>query len=590
MADTIMMQNLQDLAHKLRIHSIEMTDVTSSGHPTSCSSMAEITSVLFFHVMKYNVSQPDHPSNDRFILSKGHAAPILYAAWSEAGLIPAEKLKTLRLLNSDLEGHPTPRLNFIDVATGSLGQGIAVAAGMAYDALYLDKSHYRVFCVLGDGECAEGSVWEAASFAGTYKLNNLVAIVDINEMGQSDYTPLRHDMQTYKSRWESFGFKAIIVNGQSIEELITAFKCAESTLDSPVVILAKTNKGAHFPKIEGILNWHGKSLGSESKLVRNHLMSLIKNQKITGADLITSAQTPILDLTPFSSYPAIKLSEAPTYRLGSVVATRMACGSALVKLGKDCPRVVVCDADVKNSTFTDKFKASFPERFVDCYIAEQQLVAVATALSTRHRHITFISTFAAFLSRAHDQLRMAAISYSKIKVIGTHCGCSIGEDGGSQMGLEDIAMFRCLPDSVVLYPSDAVSAERAVELAANCPTLVYLRMSRPAMETIYSCTEKFQIGVSKIVFQSSSDKILVVAAGVTLIESLKAAEMLKKKGKCVRVMDLFSVKPIDDCNLVKNATECNNIVLTIEDHYPEGGIGEAVSSSLSKKGKFQVHM
>ncbi|KAF1742325.1 hypothetical protein MXB_5720, partial [Myxobolus squamalis] len=519
MAETSIIENLSDLAHKLRIHSIRMTDVTASGHPTSCSSMAEIMSVLFFHVMKYKVENPMHPSSDRLILSKGHAAPILYAAWAEAGLFPKEKLMTLRLISSDLEGHPTPRLNFIDVATGSLGQGIGVAVGMAYDALYIDCSSYRVFCILGDGECAEGSVWEAVVFAGFYKLKNFVAIVDVNELGQSDYTALHYQMEIYKARWESFGFKSKVVDGQNVKELLIAFEEAQNYHEGPFVVLAKTTKGAFFPEIAGKINWHGKPLGSESKRVISHLEGLIKNINIIGSSLIGPNQVPKEDLTTYTSYPCVKLSEPPQYALGSDHATRVAGGIALVKIGQACDRIVVCDADVKNSTYTDKFKAAF----VDCYIAEQNLIGVAIGLSTRYRHIVFISTFAAFLTRGFDNFRMAAISKSKLKIIGTHCGVSIGEDGGSQMGLEDIAMFRTLPHAVVLYPSDAVSAERSVEIAANTPSLVYIRMSRPAMPVIYTPQEVFEVGKSKIVRQSIFDKILVIGGGVTLIESIKAA-------------------------------------------------------------------
>ncbi|KII64982.1 Transketolase [Thelohanellus kitauei] len=583
--DSQLVQDLQDVAHILRIHSIQMTDVTGTGHPTSCSSIAEIISVLFFHAMKYSVKYPLHPSGDRFILSKGHAAPILYAAWAEAGLFDKKKLLTLRLIDSDLEGHPTPRLNFIDVATGSLGQGIGVAVGMAYDALKIAKDSYRVYCVLGDGECAEGSVWESLAFASFYNLHNFVAIVDINELGQSDYTCLRGDLDTYRKRWEAFGFQALVVDGHNVQELLSAFQSLRAQESKPGVILAHTKKGAFFPGIEGSPKWHGKALGSSSKSVIDHLLSLIKNRSIDPKSLLREDQFS----APTINTRLPQLSEPPQYDMGKEVATRFAAGCALKKLGDASNRIIVCDADVKNSTFTDMFKASFPARFIDCYIAEQVLVGVATGLSRRTGHIVFLSTFAAFLTRAFDQFRMAAISYSTFKVIGTHCGVSIGEDGGSQMGLEDLAMFRSLPNSVVLYPSDAVSAERAVELAAGLPCLVYVRTSRPSMRTIYPKGEVFEVGKSKICVKSPSDQILVIGGGVTLIEALDAAESLRSSNIHVRVMDIFSVKPIDKASIVENATECGNLILTVEDHYLEGGIGEAVSSCLSPFGMFVVH-
>lgn len=453
---------LQDLAHKLRIHSVNMTTASKSGHPTSCSSMAEIMSVLFYRVMRYSVAEPKHPSNDRFILSKGHAAPILYAAWAEAGLFPIADLMNLRKIDSDLEGHPTPRLNFIDVATGSLGQGLSVACGMAYAGKHFDKASYRTYCLMGDGESMEGNIWEALNFAGFYQLNNLCAIIDVNRLGQSDPAPLQHDMETYKKRLESFGFHAIVVDGHDILELCKAFDEAEMVLDKPTCLIAKTFKGKYFPDIENLMNWHGKALGDKSAEVVKHVESLIKNPSVKP----TSIQPPKLD-APNVDIKAIALSDAPAYNIGDKLATRQAYGSALAKLAKSNAHVVALDGDMKNSTFSQEILKVDKNRYIECFICEQNMLGVGIGVACRDRAVAFASTFAAFLTRGFDNLRMGVISQTNLNVVGSHCGVSIGEDGPSQMALEDIAMFRSLPGCTLFYPSDAVSTERAVELAAN---------------------------------------------------------------------------------------------------------------------------
>jgi len=567
---------LQDLAHKLRIHSVQMTTASKSGHPTSCSSMAEIMSVLFYRVMRYSVAEPKHPSNDRFILSKGHAAPILYAAWAEAGLFPVSELLNLRKIDSDLEGHPTPRLNFIDVATGSLGQGLSVACGMAYAGKHFDKASYRTYCLMGDGESMEGNIWEALNFAGFYKLNNLCAIIDVNRLGQSDPAPLGHDMETYKKRLESFGFHAIVVDGHDILELCKAFDEAEMVLDKPTCLIAKTFKGKYFPDIENLMNWHGKALGAKATDVVKHVESLIKNPGVKPSNI----PAPILD-SPTVDITGISLSVPPAYNLGDKLATRQAYGTALAKLAKTSSHVVALDGDMKNSTFSQEILKVDKNRYIECFICEQNMLGVGIGVACRDRTVAFASTFAAFLTRGFDNLRMGVISQTNLNVVGSHCGISIGEDGPSQMALEDIAMFRSLPGCTVFYPSDAVSTERAVELAANTKGICFVRVSRPATTVIYDNMENFNIGVAKIVRRSDSDQVLVVAAGITLEETLKAADILAAKGINIRVMDPFTIKPLDIVAVQDNAAACGGRVITVEDHYPEGGIGDAVLDAVS---------
>jgi len=571
---------LRDLATKLRIHSVQMTAASKSGHPTSCSSMAEVMAVLFFKVMKYkdprvHKFQRD-PENDRFILSKGHAAPILYAAWAEAGLFPVQDLANLRKIDSDLEGHPTPRLPFIDVATGSLGQGLSVAAGMAYAARHFDKASYRTYCLLGDGESMEGNVWEALNFAGFYKLDNLCAIFDINRLGQSDPAPLQHDMDQYRRRLQSFGFNTVVVDGHDVEELCKAFHAAETTKGMPTAILMKTFKGRDFPGIEDEMNWHGKPLGDKAESVVQHLTGLIKNPGAPRPAICSpKADTPAVDLG------GAVLGAAPAYALGQKVATREAYGTALAKLAQSHHRVVALDGDMKNSTFSQSIKKVDEGRYIECFICEQNLVGVGIGVACRDRTIAFVSTFACFLTRAFDNLRMGVISQTNLNVMGSHCGISIGEDGPSQMALEDLAMFQALPGATVFYPSDAVAMERAVELAANTRGLTFIRAGRPQVPVTYANDEKFEVGKAKVVRESEGDQVLVVGAGITLFEALKAADTLAAAGVKVRVMDPFTVKPLDWEAVRRHAAACGGRVVTVEDHYPEGGLGDAVLAALA---------
>merc|ERR1712223_1041055 len=435
MASQELIDKLKDAATRLRIHSVECTAAAGSGHPTSCSSMAETIACLYFQVMHYDNAKPKDASNDRFILSKGHCAPILYAAHAMSGLFPVEEIQKLRKIDSDLEGHPTPRLNFIDVATGSLGQGLSVACGMAYVGKFIDKASYRTYCLMGDGESMEGNVWEAINFAGFYKLDNLCAIIDVNRLGQSDPAPLQHDMETYKARMESFGFHAIVVDGHDMEELIKAFAEAEATKGKPTMILAKTYKGHDFPEIADKMNWHGKSLGAKSAEVVEHLKTLLISPTCEPPVKEPVVDAPEVDITN------IKLSEPPSYKIGDKLATRQAYGTALVKVGKNNARVCGLDGDMKNSTFSQELRKIYPERHVECFICEQNLAGVGIGMACRDRCVVFMSTFACFFSRAFDNFRMGIISQTNINVAGSHCGVSIGEDDLPKWG------WRTLPCS-----------------------------------------------------------------------------------------------------------------------------------------------
>ncbi|KAF7261279.1 hypothetical protein EG68_01343 [Paragonimus skrjabini miyazakii] len=581
---------LQHAATRLRINCIKATDASNSGHPTSCASIAEIMAVLFLKEMKYKPNDPRNPSSDRFVLSKGHAAPVLYAAWAEVGLLREDDLLNLRKLSSDLEGHPTPqRLSFVDVATGSLGQGLSNAAGMAYVGKYIDKASYRVYCIVGDGEAAEGNIWEALAFASYYKLDNLVMILDVNRLGQSQATSLQHDMNVYQRRCEAFGWHALVVDGHNVNELLTAFSTARSVKEKPVALLCKTFKGADLPGIADEENWHGKPLGSKSAEVLRYLEAKLKvgASGDIGPTLGRLKPSPPLDdCTPIKLIGSISLPSPPQYKLGEQVATRLAFGNALARLGQACDRVIGLDGDTKNSTFSIKLRDSRPAQFIECFIAEQNLVGVGIGCAVRQRTVPFVSTFGAFLTRAFDQIRMGAVSQTNCNFVGSHAGVSIGEDGPSQMALEDLAMFRSISGSTVFYPSDAVATERAVELAANTQGICFIRTGRPNHPVIYQSTELFAIGRGKVVRSSGTDtdQLTIVAAGVTLFEALKAAELLAAENIQVRVIDPFTIKPMDGVLLKQAVQETCGHLVTVEDHFPEGGIGDAVEQALSQAG------
>ncbi|XP_069501530.1 transketolase-like protein 1 [Ambystoma mexicanum] len=571
------LQGLRNLAHRLRVHSIRATCASNSGHPTSCCSAAEIMSVLFFHTMKYKASDPANANNDRFVLSKGHAAPILYAAWVEAGYIKESELLNLRKIDSDLEGHPTPKLPFVDVATGSLGQGLGAACGMAYTGKYFDKSSYRVYCLLGDGESSEGAVWEALAFGAHYKLDNLVAIFDVNRLGQSEAAPLQHQTDIYQKRCEAFGWNTYVVDGHDVAALCHALHSASQEKDKPTAIIAKTFKGKGISGVENEDNWHGKPMPKDTvEGMINAIHSRIKDAKKL------CPQLPVED-TPDVCIDGIQMLSPPSYKMGDKCATRKAYGLALAKLGHANNRVIALDGDTKNSTFSEIFKKDHPDRYIECFIAEQNMVSVAMGCATRNRTVAFASTFAAFFSRAYDHIRMGAISQSNVNLCGSHCGVSIGEDGPSQMALEDLAMFRAVPTCTVFYPSDAVSTEHAVVIAANTKGICFIRTSRPETAVLYSPEEKFEIGHAKVVRSTDQDRVTIIGAGVTLHEALKAADELAKQGIPVRVLDPFTIKPLDATTILSSARATGGRIITVEDHYREGGIGEAVAAAVSEE-------
>ncbi len=570
---------LREKATRLRIDSLRATTAAGSGHPTSCLSAADLMSALFFHVMRYDPRNPAHRGNDLFVLSKGHAAPILYAAWAEAGLFSPDKLTDLRKFGNELEGHPTPRFPAALAATGSLGQGLSIAAGLAY-AGKLGNAQHRVYCLMGDGEVAEGSVWEAAAFASHYKLDNLCAVVDVNRLGQSDPTMLQHDTGTYARRFAAFGWQAFEIDGHNFNHILDAFERAGKVTGQPAVLIARTLKGKGVSFIENRNGWHGKAVP------KDQLEKALAELPLNGAGRSVAIRPPSAAPQPFS---APKKMAPPAYTLGQQVATREAYGQALKKLAEADPRVMAVDGDVKNSTFAEVLAQAHPERFIECYIAEQNMVGVAVGLSAAGR-IPFASTFACFLTRAYDFIRMAAVSRANLKLMGSHVGVSIGEDGPSQMGLEDLAMMRAVAGSTVFYPSDAVAMEKLAEQAAKIPGIVYLRGSRPKTPVLYDNSEDFYPGGSKIVRQSDSDSATVVAAGVTLHEALKAHEALKKEGIHLRVIDLYSVKPVDRETLVAAARATGNTLLVVEDHWAEGGLGDAVASALVEDNVRIVHL
>src|SRR5947207_5046564 len=502
---------LKNVATRLRIDSIRATSEAGSGHPTSCCSMADLMAVLFFAEMRFDPRDPRNPDADRFVLSKGHAAPILYAAWAEAGAFDRSELLKLRRLDCNLEGHPTPRLPFVDVATGSLGQGICAAVGTALNARRI-KSPYRTYVLLGDGESAEGSVWEAADVAALDRLDNLCGITDVNALGQSRPTMWRHDMDQFARRWNAFGWHAIVVDGHDLNAILDALDEAKRTTGQPTMIVARTIKGKGVSFVEGKEGWHGKAFKKGEELDR--ALAELEQQFVPApAGVNLTAMIPKPPARP-RGVDSPKPMAPPDYKLGEEIATREAYGVALAKLGEADSRVVALDADVKNSTFSDKFEKALPDRFYEIFIAEQVMVGAAMGLAARGA-IPFPSTFACFLTRAADFIRMAAISNVNVKLAGSHAGISIGEDGPSQMALEDLAMCRAEPNYAVLYPCDGVSAERLVALMAYHPGPAFMRTSRPKTPVIYSSDETFTIGGLKVLRTGDRDVATVVAAGVT---------------------------------------------------------------------------
>ena len=561
---------LKALAQKLRRISILSTTEAGSGHPTTCMSMAEIMSVLFFDEMAWDPTNADRPGTDTFVLSKGHAAPILWAALHEAGAVHEDPM-TLRKVTSPLEGHPTPRVPFVKVTTGSLGQGICAAVGMAIGRR-LKQDPGRVYVVLGDSEVAEGSVWEAAELAAYHKVDNLCAVVDQNGLGQSGPTQHRHDTAAMAAKWRAFGWHAIEIDGHDVTALQRALAEARSTRSQPTVLVARTEKGKGVSFLEGKEGWHGKPL---SKPEAEKALAEIGDVNVSAKVEARTRGTPATG-TPRAPTQA---ANPPEYKLGGEIATREAYGNALVRLGANDKRIVVLDAEVKNSTYAEKFKNKYPERFVECLIAEQNMVGMAMGLSPEG-FVPFASSFACFLTRAFDFFRIAAYSrMAHLIICGSHAGVSIGEDGPSQMALEDLAMMRSILGAVVLYPSDGPSAEKLVEEAVAHGGIVYIRSSRPKTRIIYEVGEAFPIGGCKVVRKSDKDVATVVGAGVTLFEALAAHEQLAKEGIAIRVVDAYSVKPLD-AKTIQQCAEQTGALIVVEDHSAQGGLGDAVAAEV----------
>jgi transketolase len=568
---------LRNIATRLRIDSVRATSEAGSGHPSTCCSAAEIVAALFFAEMRYDPKDPGNEDNDRFVLSKGHAAPILYAAWAEAGIIGRDDLLTLRRFDSDLEGHPTPRLPWVDVATGSLGQGLCAGIGIALNARRIGSAH-RTYVLLGDGETAEGSVWESADVAAFHKIDSLCAVIDVNALGQSQPTQWQHDMESLAARWRAFGWHTVVVDGHDLPALLDALDQARGAAGRPTMILARTLKGKGISLMEGKSGWHGKALKKGEEL--DAALAELQSQLVPGVEPLPAPEAPRRVSRPKAAPTPFA---APPYKKGESVATREAYGAALARLGDADDRIVALDADVKNSTFSDKFEERHPERFYQNFIAEQVMIGAAMGLASRGA-IPFPSTFAAFLSRGYDFIRMAAISNLNVKFAGSHAGVSIGEDGPSQMALEDLAMMRAEPTIAVLYPCDAVSTERLLQQAVARRGPVYMRTSRPKTPVIYGADETFEIGGLKILRRSDADIATVIGAGVTVFEALRAHDELAARGVRVRVVDLYSLQPIDAASLVACGRETGGRLITVEDHYAAGGIGDAVASAVASAG------
>jgi transketolase len=557
----------RELGQQLRVDSIRASNVTKSGHPTSSMSAADLMAVLLATYLHYDFDAPKDPRNDHLIFSKGHASPLLYSMFKAAGAVSDEELLTFRTFGSRLQGHPTPAIPWVDVATGSLGQGLPYGVGVALAGKKLDRLPYRVWVLCGDSEIAEGSVWEAFEHAAYSGLDNLTAIIDVNRLGQRGETMHGWDLDSYADRARAFGWNAIEIDGHDVEAIDRAYSEANETKDAPTVIVAKTLKGKGVKEVENKPGWHGKALDNPNQAI----------EELGGErNIVVDVPKPDFEGSPheFETGPL----ELPTWELGEEVATRRAYGEALVAIGKANGKVVALDGEVSNSTYAELFTEAFPERYFEMFIAEQQLVAAAVGLQVRE-WVPFASTFAAFFSRAYDFIRMAAISRANIRLSGSHAGVSIGEDGPSQMALEDLAMMRAVHGSTVLYPSDANQTAKLVAEMAEREGIVFLRTTRAATPVVYGADEEFPIGGSRVLREG--DDVAIVGAGITLHEAVKAAEQLEGEGISARVIDLYSVKPVDGETLRAAAEATGGRILTVEDHWSEGGIGDAVLEALS---------
>ena len=567
-------QYLKSIARYIRSLVLCSTTKAGLGHPTSCLSAVEIVTTLWFDgFIHFDIHNPKNINNDKFILSKGHAAPLLYSLWVVAGLIKEDELMTLRTFNSSLEGHPSIRHLLVDVATGSLGQGLSIGVGMGLAAKKLGLDN-KIYVLLGDGEMEEGSNYEALQIASYYKLNNLIGIIDVNGLEQEGETMLGNDPHngaiTLKKRAEAFGWETIVINGHSFDELHNAFKKTKE-YDRPVMLIAKTTKGKGVSFFESKQGWHGKALNDEQ--LKQALEEIGVHTRVSGQII-----APIPKERKESVPPKIDMSDLPDYKIGDKIAPRKAYGTGLVKSALKNPNIICLDAGVANSTYAETFKKNCPANYYEMFIAEQNMVGVAMGMS-KYGFVPFASTFGAFLTRAHDQIRMAGYSNADIKFIGSHVGVSIGADGPSQMGLEDLSMFRSILDSVVLYPSDAISTEVLVEVAAKHKGIVYLRTTRADTSVLYDENELFSIGGSKALKKTDDDKVVIFAAGITVHEALRAHDDLAKENISVCVVDTYSVKPLDEATIKNLSLECENVVV-VEDHYSIGGLGEAIAGVL----------
>ncbi|MET8490986.1 transketolase [Streptomyces cellulosae] len=559
---------LAELGQQLRVDSVRAAAAAGSGHPTSSMSAADLVAVLFARHLRYDFDRPDHPANDRFVLSKGHASPLLYATYKAAGVIGDEELLTFRENGSRLEGHPTPRkLPWVETATGSLGQGLPVGVGIALAGKRLDHTDYRVWVLCGDSEMAEGSVWEAAEQAAYENLDNLTAIVDVNRLGQRGPTRHGHDLDAYARRFQAFGWHTVEVDGHDVDAVDRAYGEALSTRGQPTAILARTLKGKGVASVQDREGLHGKPLPEAEDAIAE--LGGPRDLRITVHAPTAAGEAPARRITT---------PELPRWERGEDVATRNAFGEALAALGAARDDVVALDGEVGDSTRLEYFAKEHPERYIECYIAEQQMVAGAVGVAARG-WLPFASAFAAFLTRAHDFVRMAAVSGSGLNLVGSHAGVAIGQDGPSQMGLEDLAMMRAVHGSTVLYPCDANQTARLVAAMAGLEGIRYLRTSRGESPVIYGPDEEFPVGGSKVLRSSGQDRLTLVAAGVTVPEALAAADTLADEGVAVRVVDLYSVKPVD-VETLRTAAEETGCLMTVEDHHPEGGLGDAVAEAF----------
>jgi transketolase len=566
------LQQWKELAAQLRVDSIRSTTTAGSGHPTSSMSAADLMAVLLSEYLRYDWTNPHYPNNDRLIFSKGHASPLLYALYKAAGAISDEELLTLRKFGSRLEGHPNPHvLPFVDVATGSLGQGLPIGVGMALNGKYLDRLPYRVWVLLGDSEMAEGSVWEAFDKAAYYKLNNLVGILDMNRLGQRGETELGWNSAAYAARARAFGWHAIELDGHDLAAIDTAYAQALEPRDQPTCLIARTEKGHGVSLVANKEGWHGKALSQEQ--AREAIREL-------GGERHLMIRTHAPEDRQPAPRPEARPLKLPVYETGSQEATRKAYGDALVAVGAHRPDVVALDGEVSNSTHADEFKQAYPERFFEMFIAEQQMLGAAVGLGVLGKK-AYASTFAAFFTRAYDQIRMAAVSNATIHLCGSHAGVSIGEDGPSQMGLEDLAMMRAVYGSTVLYPCDPNQTAVLVNEMADLRGISYLRTTRGKTAVIYAANEKFPIGGSKVLRRSDADQATVVAAGIAVHEGLKAYDRLRSEGISIRIIDAYSVKPIDAGTLRQAAAETGGRLVVVEDHWIEGGLGDSVQEAFT---------